>query len=473
MSILLAIGLATGGGSILYLLFDRRDNAVRDYMLLSLFCGVIAMLAYLVELNASDIWAKINAIQFGYLGKLLINPLLICFVLRYYEATLHWFWRLMLFLPAFIVQFFIFTCTNNSLYYEYIGIGANGLTEFRPGAVYYVAMTYTFSLSALYLAILLYRRKLLRKDAKSLNTMLLVAGILPNVCLLGHLMGLGNSVDLTPFGIMLGTLILTYAIMTFGLLNRDALLQNLSTAIIFLDSNGHLIYANPAAYHILPNLDAPMFKKRERDLNPLLSDQLSFVSVGLATYQRKVTNLKNKDGSQGTLITYDDVTEIKARLNRDAMTGLLNHASFYQTLEHDMKAADAQGHPLSVAIADIDSFKQVNDNFGHANGDTILISLAHLLQDCCKGLDVFRYGGEEFAVIFHADYDTAEAAMAKALTKFSATRFKFLDRPVTFSYGTAQYDGSESAVDLFDRADQLMYARKKELHAREAAEQNH
>lgn len=470
MSTLLTIGLVSGGGTILYLLLDRRDNAVRDYMLLSLFCGVLAMLAYLVELNISDLGAKITAIKFGYLGKLLINPLLICFALRYYEATLHWFWRLLLFLPAFVMQFFIFTCTENNLYYEYIGIGKDGLTEFQPGTMYYAAMTYTFTLSALYLAFLLYHRKHLQKDAKLLNTMLLYAGILPNLCLLVYLTGFTNSLDLTPFGIMLGTLVTTFAILRFGLLNRDALLQNMSTAIILLDSNGHLTYANPAAYHILPNLDAPMFKKRERDLNPLLSDQLSFVSVGLATYQRKVTNLQNKDGSQGTLITYDDVTEIKARLNRDAMTGLLNHASFYQTLEHDMKTADAHDHPLSVAIADIDSFKAINDNFGHANGDVILISLAHLLQDCCKGLDVFRYGGEEFAVIFHSDYDTAEAVMQKALNKFSATRFKFLNRPVTFSFGTAQFDGSETAVDMFDRADQLMYTRKKELHAREAAE---
>ena len=93
MSTLLTIGLVSGGGTILYLLLDRRDNAVRDYMLLSLFCGVLAMLAYLVELNISDLGAKITAIKFGYLGKLLINPLLICFALRYYEATLHWFWR--------------------------------------------------------------------------------------------------------------------------------------------------------------------------------------------------------------------------------------------------------------------------------------------------------------------------------------------------------------------------------------------
>lgn len=471
MTMLLSIGLLTGGITILYLLLNRYDHPLCDYIMLSLFCGELAMLAYLVELNATSLDAKLTAIQFGYLGKLLINPLLVCFVLRYYEIAVHWIWQLLITIPAVIMQFFIFRCKDYTYYYESIAIGPNGLIQVEPGPLYLVNMSYSFFLSALFLGIILYRRKTLRKDAKRLNTMLLGAGILPNVCLLIYLMGLTNSIDLTPIGIMLGTLILTYAILKFGLLNRDALLQNMSTAIILLDSEGHLTFANPAAYHLLPNLDAPMFRKRQTNLDPLLSDQLAFVSVGLATYQRKVTHLRNQNGSQGTLITYDDVTEIKARLNRDAMTGLLNHASFYQTLEHDIKHAVEQHTPLSVAIADIDSFKRINDNFGHANGDTILISLAHLLKDCCKGLDVFRYGGEEFAVIFHSDYQTSEEIMKKALARFSAMRFKFLDTPVTFSFGTAEYDGSETAVSLFDRADQLMYTRKKELHRREQLEQ--
>lgn len=470
MTILLWIGLITGGATIFCLLFDRHTSTIHDYILLILFCTTISMLGYLTELNTPSLAGKITAVKFGYFGKLLINPLLICFVLRYYQSMLHWCWKLLLFLPALIMEFFVFHCDSNSYYYESITLQKNGLLTITPGPIYYATMTYTLSLTALLLALCLYQRRRLHGGSKRLNTILLISTLIPGVCLLLRLLGTTGALDLTPVGLMIGTLMLTAAILKFGLLDKELVLQNMATALILLDNHRHLVYANRAAYQILPSLNEPMFRSHEQDLSPLLTEQFSYVQFGLATYQRRVTNLKAHGYAQGSLITYDDVTEIKARLNRDAMTGLLNHASFYQTLEHAMKYANTLNNPLCVSIADIDSFKRINDNFGHANGDEILISLAHLLKDTCKELDVFRYGGEEFAVIFPCDFDAAEAVMQTALTRFSSMRFKFLDTPVTFSYGTAQFNGTETAVDLFERADQLMYTRKNALHARERAE---
>ena len=88
---------------------------------------------------------------------------------------------------------------------------------------------------------------------------------------------------------------------------------------------------------------------------------------------------------------------------------------------------------------------------------------------CGRHGDVFRYGGEEFAVIFRCDLELAEKIMQNALEQFSAMQFEFMDSPVTFSYGSAQYDRTENSVTLFDRADQVMYTRKRAFHAREKA----
>ena len=94
--------------------------------------------------------------------------------------------------------------------------------------------------------------------------------------------------------------------------------------------------------------------------------------------------------------------------------------------------------------------------------------VVEILQEICgeQGA-VFRYGGEEFAVIFRADHKTAERTMQTALERFSAVKFDFTDQVITFSYGSAEYNCMESSVELFDRADRIMYERKRALHKRE------
>ena len=97
-----------------------------------------------------------------------------------------------------------------------------------------------------------------------------------------------------------------------------------------------------------------------------------------------------------------------------------------------------------------------------------------LTEVCGNYGDVFRYGGEEFAVIFNCGSKRAEKIMQEALDRFSQLQFEFMTGHVTFSFGTAEYNGSETSVMLFDRADQIMYTRKRQLHERERleAEQN-
>ena len=70
-------------------------------------------------------------------------------------------------------------------------------------------------------------------------------------------------------------------------------------------------------------------------------------------------------------------------------------------------------------------------------------------------------------MIFRCTAAEAEAIMQQALERFSAEEFDFLARPVTFSYGTAEFNSIETSVSLFDRADQLMYQRKRALHLEE------
>lgn len=470
---ILIFGLAITGASVIMILTDQHDTSLREYAILGLFCSMLIMLSYYVELNQPGFAAKVDAVKFGYVGRTFISPLMLMLSLRYYEAKFGKLWQYLLFLIPLITLYLVFTYESNHLFYEELTLGANGLLQIVPGPCYYVYSAYNTVLSMIYISFCLYQRASLRRREKRNNTVLLLACVIPFLALLLYWAGWSNGYDITVIGIMIAALLVTFSILRFGLLNKEEMLQNMATGLVFLDNEYRLVYANRKATQIVPSLGMQLVISHRFDLKQLCSEEFATIQVGTATYQRKITEWTNGEGQHGKLLTFDDITEIRSRLNRDLMTGLLNHASFYPMLDDAMAEANQKELPLTVSIADIDSFKQVNDTYGHASGDVILITLARTLQKIC-GIhgDVFRYGGEEFAVIFDCDMELAEEVMSRALKEFSSIDFDFLPYHVTFSFGSAEFDRLETSVALFDRADQQMYARKKALHARERAEKN-
>jgi diguanylate cyclase (GGDEF)-like protein len=144
---------------------------------------------------------------------------------------------------------------------------------------------------------------------------------------------------------------------------------------------------------------------------------------------------------------------------RDTMTGLLNHAVSFARLEDEIKRAKAMGYPLSLIIADIDDFKQVNDNHGHLAGDLVIMNIADAIRGAVKDSGIVgRYGGEEFIVILpRIDIDAArtlsaniQGAIAQACTEI----------PVTLSGGISQYTG-ETLNEFIRLTDEKLYKAKR------------
>ncbi|GII05433.1 diguanylate cyclase [Planobispora takensis] len=148
---------------------------------------------------------------------------------------------------------------------------------------------------------------------------------------------------------------------------------------------------------------------------------------------------------------------------RDALTGLHNRRHLMRHLTSAMTEAD-DDRPLSLALLDIDHFKQVNDRYGHRAGDEVLVAFAELLGRQVRRSDlVARYGGEEFVVVF------AGANAEQARARMDALRERLAGRPVeagghpltvTFSAGVATATPGISADDLLHAADQALYAAK-------------
>jgi diguanylate cyclase (GGDEF)-like protein len=166
----------------------------------------------------------------------------------------------------------------------------------------------------------------------------------------------------------------------------------------------------------------------------------------------------------------------KALSRTDSLTGLLNGRGFYEAAAAELARSSRYRHPVTLAYFDLDDFKQVNDRFGHARGDAVLVDFARALRRWCRSTDVVgRVGGDEFVVLLpETGRDTAEAALVKlrARAQEAASQHGLV---VTASVGSVSCASPPAAVEaLVHDADRAMYAvkvaGKNELRCLEAAD---
>ncbi len=149
-------------------------------------------------------------------------------------------------------------------------------------------------------------------------------------------------------------------------------------------------------------------------------------------------------------------------VSRDSLTGLLKHSRIKEELDIALARARRSGKSVSVVMCDIDHFKRVNDNHGHATGDQVIKAMAHLLKQRLRKSDVIgRYGGEEFAAILpECDEGQAMAIMDDIRQRFAAMAFvsDSGEFQVTMSAGVAS--NRQGAESLLVVADQALYQAK-------------
>lgn len=150
----------------------------------------------------------------------------------------------------------------------------------------------------------------------------------------------------------------------------------------------------------------------------------------------------------------------------DALTKLYNSRRFYSQLKHEIDRSNRYGHPLSLLLLDIDCFKTYNDNYGHLEGDKVLVKIGMTVKSCLRKMDsAYRYGGEEFTVILPETIgEEAETVGHRIRTAVQAEPFKPVGGnpiTVTISIGVTQYIQNEDIPDFIQRADKAMYMSKQ------------
>jgi diguanylate cyclase (GGDEF)-like protein len=151
----------------------------------------------------------------------------------------------------------------------------------------------------------------------------------------------------------------------------------------------------------------------------------------------------------------------------DDLTGLVNRRRFIEALDAEIERARQFGSPLTIVLADLDNFKQVNDEFGHHGGDVVLRAFADLIRSHVRDVDVSgRIGGEEFAILL-PETDRLGAArvaerMRRSLNSVSIAVSDGDSVRAASSFGVAELEADQTGDELLRAADTALYRAKDE-----------
>ena len=187
------------------------------------------------------------------------------------------------------------------------------------------------------------------------------------------------------------------------------------------------------------------------------------VLVGMSVVLARFSQLREQLAEQKQALR-QTLREVEELALRDSLTGLFNRRHMQALVDREWLRHGRSGTPLTVALIDLDHFKQVNDLHGHGVGDEVLAAAARVLQEQVRRTDVVgRWGGEEFLLILPDTplenalpvLDRARVALASAVVSQALPGLR-----VTFSAGVACRQGDTVLSTMLDAADKALYAAK-------------
>jgi diguanylate cyclase (GGDEF)-like protein/PAS domain S-box-containing protein len=279
------------------------------------------------------------------------------------------------------------------------------------------------------------------------------------------------------------------------------MLDQLHDAVYFVDTTRRIRYWNEAAErltgyqreevigrlcfdHVLDHTDQSGCGLCHRDC-PLVRSMVEGRCVGERLNFRhkdgrrvlvevRVMPVRNENGSIiGAVEVFHDATssvmvesayrQTRQEADRDPLTGLANRRCLDRMMAHHLEGLRKSGEPLSLIMADLDHFKQINDTLGHDVGDTALARFANVLQSQCRPAElVARFGGEEFVILVPGHPLETAVTIAERLRVNSAKASpeEFGSMQLAASFGVAEAIPGETATQLLRRVDAALYRAK-------------
>ena len=202
---------------------------------------------------------------------------------------------------------------------------------------------------------------------------------------------------------------------------------------------------------------------------PVLDANGELDAIGVVVIPRRASRRQNEEAEQALRSAEKANAELESALrslqelaSTDGLTKAWNRRRFEEALEGETHRAMRFGHPLSLAVVDIDHFKSVNDNFGHPVGDRVLAEFVDCLREGMRKSDsVTRWGGEEFIILMpNTPLAAAQRSAERLRERVEQHQFRGVGA-LTASFGVAQFVPAESTAEWLRRADDALYRAKK------------
>lgn len=477
------------------IIFQTRRNATGAFMLTILLLALAWW-----DITYAIFWAGVPGpskyfwLDITYIGTVMVPPALFIFTLQLTNKA-NWLQRpllLFMMLEPILVLICLFTDPHHGLFFAGKRV-ENSAVILDAGPVFWLNVVYSYTLTlastiliiqGFYRSSGIYRKQfgiiLAGITLTWLNSVIFVIGLNP-------LPGADN----TPFSFTIAAVAFAFAIGRYHLLDiipvaRDILIEKMTDGVLVIDSQSRIVDMNPAARNLL-NINTNLFGKpvgeaikkwTHYEKTSSNFDQLQ-IEVELGGKPKKQADMQVtpiRDGSGkflGRLIILHDITRLKDTQNElyqaaniDSLTGAVSRGYFIKLAGREIQRAIRYQRDLSLILMDMDSFKKVNDTYGHASGDRALITLKKICAQGSRKMDVFgRLGGEEFALLLPETSKNVAAEIAERIRaviestsiQHEASNFKTTISMGVTEFGIQEHDTFES---LFHRADKALYKAK-------------
>ena len=209
-----------------------------------------------------------------------------------------------------------------------------------------------------------------------------------------------------------------------------------------------------------------------RGVESAVAEKTDQIGVLMGSFSRVLSTIETQTGEINQFATrldaaYRELEATNARLEevsfKDEVTRLYNRRFFSIRLEEEVARYRRFHHPMSLVLLDLDGFKEINDDLGHAAGDVTLREVSELLLKHSRGVNVIcRYGGDEFAILL-VETPKAGAQIYADRIRHVLVQHPFAHGRLSASFGIATLpdDVGASAEDMIRAADEALYAAKR------------
>ena len=478
----------------IFVLF-RSNNSKRDYFLLMQAIIVIYLFGYLLELTGSNSEEAFAGAKVLYTGVSFAGAFAFFFIADYCGIKIPSF---LVKIPMLTLSLFsaliMWTTRFHSLIFRdyYYDKRISIHLIFTPGPLFPLVRFYPVFCLILAIAVLLYRmnnvKSNYRRQLLFVFSCLMVPFLTEGIYIVTILTGINIShFYFTPYSLAVMSLLLYLGVMRFNIfefisISAETAIEHIVEGYVLVDQNNHYLSSNRAATGIFPELEnltksEPISSVKnwpaELEGRENSSVEFSIMDKDTRYFKANISHVFNKNKSVlAKIIIFNDITEsvnfVKDLENAaylDSLTGIYNRKHFYELANVELERAVRMNQTVYTAMLDLDSFKKINDTYGHAAGDIVLRESAGIIRQTIRSYDLLgRYGGEEFVLLL-TKLDDSEAKKlvdrVRENIEQNITNYEGAELRVTCSIGLTRYAEQDNLEKALKKADTALYAAKK------------